>query len=58
MIVKSKEFEKTLNHCMYFCYDDEMYCELQMISMKWIIGKLTEEDCNRLYEIEKELKDR
>jgi len=56
MLVLNKKFEKTLNDCMYFCYDDNLYWELQFISMKLITGRITEEDCNRLYEIEKEIK--
>ncbi len=54
MLVINRKFEKTLNRCMYICdKDDELYWELQFISIKLIKGTLKEEDCERLFEIEK-----
>ena len=48
-----KDFEKTLNYCLYICIDDGILAELTEIQIKSIAGFTSNIDFKRLKEIEK-----
>lgn len=48
-----KDFEKTLNYCLYICDDDDILIELSDLQIKKITRTAGEKDFKRVIEIEK-----
>jgi len=50
-----KDFEDTLNYCLYICYDEDIKIDLQVMSIKYYSGLCTDEDYKSLLKLEKKI---